>query len=522
MDEPIIVGTSRSCVSPGDSRLKGFLAFYMVLAIPLLRLLIHSHYELWRPEVLAILLLFAFPCFALSRLPGGKPVFFGVLSLWAAYFSATSVVAEAAPTTPWVLIFGGLAFLMLGSAAVLRERLPYLMSLMLGGMLAAEVWLAVAAGSPGGPTAAVALHLRHTIHLVLDEQIGIAGFPPLIQECADAADNWRATLERHGFTVYPNAFSNYDETWKSLPSILNDQLLRPKGQYKLEGNRLAGNMLFARAAARGLDLAVYQSDYIRFDLPRYRYSRVREYDSHDLSALLATTASWSDRARHIFTWYFLLDLPTRLLINKYLPNLVLATRIGPLSVRKFWPQVLLQDILRAKRPTLFFVHLLHPHYPYVLDSVGNVRPFREWHREPEYSRDYRLYCGQSTFLARQLDEFFSALQRLGVFELSRVVLHGDHGSRMKKYSQTPTLRELLDSFSAMLAIRQPGSAQGRADLTKESLLSLLRRSEGRASGVEWDINSVFLAEAGDPDDFGGRPVSILHLWNLEHTPNSVF
>ena len=35
----------------------------------------------------------------------------------------------------------------------------------------------------------------------------------------------------------------------------------------LEGNLLAGNALFARANARGLDLAVYQSDYVRFNLP---------------------------------------------------------------------------------------------------------------------------------------------------------------------------------------------------------------------------------------------------------------
>jgi len=175
------------------------------------------------------LALFALPSFALSRLSGGKPVFFGMLSLWAAFFSTTSVRAELWPSLTWILAFAALAFLLLGATAVFRDRFPVLLALMLGGMFGAEAWLAWTAGGTGTSPPAAAERLPHTIYLVLDEQAGIAGFPPLIQECADAAGIWRTTLERHGFTVYPNAFRNYSLTWQSLPSILNDQLLRPTG-----------------------------------------------------------------------------------------------------------------------------------------------------------------------------------------------------------------------------------------------------------------------------------------------------
>jgi hypothetical protein len=156
---------------------------------------------------------------------------------------------------------------------------------------------------------------------------------------------------------------------------------------------------------------------------------MREYDFNDVSALLATTASWSERARHIFIWYFLLDRPIALLIHDYFPDLPSTLRTGPLSVRKLWPRTIAQDILRARRPTLFFVHLLTPHSPYLLDSQGNVRPYREWQRQPEYTREYRKYCEQSAFLARQLEDFFGPLQQAGVLESARVVVHGDHGSR---------------------------------------------------------------------------------------------
>jgi len=151
----------------------------------------------------------------------------------------------------------------------------------------------------------------------------------------------------------------------------------------------------------------------------------------------------------------------------------------------------------------------------LLDSQGNVRPYREWQRQPEYTLKYRKYCEQSTFLARQLEDFLGALQQAGVLESARVVVHGDYGSRLKRYSVEPTLRELLDSFSAMLAICQPGPGQARIDSTKGSLLSLLRQSEGRPAGTEQDLNNVFLGgteDSSESDIANLRAASILDLW----------
>jgi len=60
------------------------------------------------------------------------------------------------------------------------------------------------------------------------------------------------------------------------------------------------------------------------------------------------------------------------LIQEYFPDLPSTVRTGPISLRQLWPRTITQDILQARRPTLFFVHLLTPHSPYLLDSQGNV------------------------------------------------------------------------------------------------------------------------------------------------------
>ncbi len=506
-----------------------FLSFFIVLAIPLLRHLVRLRYEIWRPEVWAALAVLALPCLALAWLTRMPRLFYSLLTLWIAIFATSSLYVELFSGWPWIAVFAGLIVAIGAAAAIFRERLPLLMALALGGMLGAETVLMMTTGGWLSDESELRLDdgrpPRHRIHLILDEQTGLAGFPAEIPECAGAARAWSGMLERYGFTIYPNAFSNYNETWYSLPSILNDQLLRVRGRYRLERNMFAGNSLFAAASARGLELAVYQSDYMRYNIPRYRYAVVREYDSSDISALLSASTAWTDRTWRILVWYVLMDRLFASYVRIWAPGIAMGARVAPLATRKVWPQAILQDVFRARASTLFFVHLLNPHHPYVFDVRGNVRPTREWRSPVAYSKDeyvknYVDYCGQSTFLARQLDEFFGRLQDEGILENTQVVLHGDHGSRIRIASSPaaaldpdqilpahPTARELLDSYSAMLAIRQPGASQPRTDTTKSSLLYLIRKYDGRAGDA--DLNNVYLV-----DEFGaiGRSIPILDIW----------
>ncbi len=393
-----------------------FLAFYFVLAIPLLRLLLRAQYELWRLEVLTLLALFAMPCLILARLPGGLPVFFGLLVPWTAFFAASGVQADLAPTISWWWVFGALTLLTGAGAALFRERFPLLIRILLAGMLLAEGGLVVnASGILSGPPPGLPLSsgLHHAIYLVLDEQTGIAGFRQEIPECANAARIWQETLSRHGFTIYQHAYSNYDMTEQSLSSVLNDRLLTHGAQFLRRHSVIGRNVLFNKAAALGMDLAVYQSDYVRFNTPPHKYRLVREYDPNDVSAMLTAPANWIDKACRIAVWYSLLHRPLAVLLSRY-PGVTEAVRAGPLAVRRIWPQTILRDILEAARPTLFFAHLLAPHYPYVLDARGSTRPLDQWTRPLTFSpaafdQRCRGYCEQSAYLARQVDEFVTEL-----------------------------------------------------------------------------------------------------------------
>ena len=492
-----------------------FLAFYIVLAIPLLRVLLSAHYELWRPEVLALLALFALPCLALAFLPGGKWSFYALLAPWAAFFATSGVKADLVPTVSLWWVFAGLTVLTGAGIAVFRERFPLLMGILLTGMFAAEAGLLAVGGRifSEPPALPPTPGLPHAIYLVLDEQTGIAGFPQEIPACAEAARAWLDTMSRHGLTVYPNAYSNYNMTQQSLASVLNDSLLNDGAQFQRRNGMIAGNVLFGKAVALGMGLAVYQSDYVRFNNPGFRYSQVREYDPNDVSALLSTTASWNEKTRHLAIWYGLINRPLGVFIRRYFPHAPESIRIGPLSVRKVWPQTLLQDIFTADRPTLFYAHLLAPHYPYVFDAKGAVLPLRDWPRplssSPEDTeRRYRGYCAQSTHLAHQLDGFFAELQQAGLLRNAQIFLHGDHGARVlvtpnmeaaqrdpvQAYAGNLTRPALLDSYSTMLAVRMPGQKQPPVsiDPTKGSLLSLLRKIGGRTDAPTADLNKVYV------------------------------
>ncbi len=508
------------------SFLTRFLTFYVILALPFLRQLVRLRYEPWHgPEVVVILGALAVPCVFLAWISRGSFIFLALIAPWAAFFSTTSVQREFWDSAPWLWVFALLVVLIGAAAALLRDRFPGVMALMLGGMLAAQAAMTASEvfslSQPAAPLIQSAKPLPHKIYFVFDEQTGIAGLPKDIPACAQTANLWSETLQRHGFTVFSNAFSNYFHTRDSIPSILNGRLVSQGADLLPPGMTVAENQLFASEAAKGKELIVYQSSYLSFASSAYRYRLLREYDANDVSVLLRANVSWKFRARHLFGWYLRLDAPLGPFLQNHFPRFAEDWRFGPLVVRKIWPSVILGDILKANRPTLFFAHLLNPHQPYVFDANGAVRPEPDWYggrlspADDLYRIKFKAHCEQSSFLARELDELLSALQQSGVLESSEIILHGDHGAkiseelhgRLVQFPSEPTLPDLLHSFSAMLAIRKPGRQMGTLDDTKGSILFLMQKSKGSLANARGsELNKVYLFR---PD----QTISLLDRWN---------
>lgn len=488
-------------------------AFFAVLALPFLRHLLRLEYPWWRSEVVVLLVVFALPACALAALTARRTWFLPVFVLWLALASASAVnsawygVEEWVPLARWSAIFAALVVVFGALAVMAQRRLVGLTLVLLSGMLAAEAALAATAkvrawASPetsasASATAATPL----VIHVVFDGQIGLAGFPEHLPEAAAASRAWRDTLLRHGFTVYPHAFSNYEHTRNSVPSILNDRLMGEA--YELIGHDgiVTENQRFEAARARGLSLAVYQSDFIRVAVPG-RETSVREYAAIAPAPMSSELATLAERTEVLAGWYARLDKVGTAVLKGVSPFALFSPNQSPLNVRRVWPDMLRLAVHAAARPTYFFAHVLLPHPPFALDADGRVRMRRLWRLPVRHTPDrngydqlYREYADQSRFVAKQLDALLDEFERTGVLARADVLLHGDHGSRvhaladvtdsLADLSNTPDhVRGLIDSYSTLLAVRRAGPGQARVDDTTGGILRLLRRIDGRPEGPE--------------------------------------
>jgi hypothetical protein len=216
--------------------------------------------------------------------------------------------------------------------------------------------------------------------------------------------------------------------------------------------------------------------------------------------------------------------------------------VGPISLQNTWPDRIVEDFRIATQSTLFLVHLLTPHYPYVFEPDGRLSDWHDWssHRvldfneneQTEYEKRYRLYCRQVQFLARQIDTFLKELKTTGIYDLTTVIIHGDHGSRLRLFTKQhqqwrtalfhsdpngrqhdrydyppgePDYRDLLNQFATLLAIKLPGAVSPRVVNTPGSVLYYLQKVVGTPDGsIEKpdSLNAVYLF------DRSGLPVQI--------------
>ncbi len=102
------------------------------------------------------------------------------------------------------------------------------------------------------------------------------------------------------------------------------------------------------------------------------------------------------------------------------------------------------------------------------------------------------------YLAGQIDKLFALLDRAGALNRMTVVMHGDHGSRIRRildhapgaqgfgeevvmpealdYQGRPDARDLVDRFSTLLAVKKAGAAAPAECDERHSLLTFLARS----------------------------------------------
>jgi hypothetical protein len=523
----------------------------VLIGAPLCHLLIDHRYGFLYPEVFVLGLVVLAGSVAGAYIATRPIVFYAMVLVIVVLQSSTAVHVGLFPDVAGAWILLGVAVLTGTLMALMRMRFFTVVLVYLAVVLSVDAVKALAAPVrsfiEGAEVTSGKSDVQRVVYIVFDELIGLEGFPSDVEGSLQAKRDLEEVLLSNNFTVYPFAFSNYRRTRDSLPSIVNNRLLNFTEEYYDEDEGKDGlkkNLLFETYRKRGYAIRVYQSDYIDFARSRADSIVAQSYKSDDLAALHSIRMDWTQRLHQIATIYLQTDPWWWGAYRKLLPVWLQPSiyRMGPLAIRRVWPSALVSDIKAASQDTLFFAHLLSPHYPYVYRKDGTVRGVDEWfnddnldfYRESEYLHWYRDYVEQVEFLTSQLRQFLGELRAAGIYDSTTLILHGDHGSRIRlldeaqraarekllfkspkclvanryDYVSAPPLRDLLNRFSTLLAIKLAGASQPSEVSTKGSVLFFLRGIVWPRQAASEGINSVYLF---DPE---GRPreIPLVAIW----------
>lgn len=270
---------------------------------------------------------------------------------------------------------------------------------------------------------------------------------------AGLAGRLERSYEENGFTVYRNAYVNFQETILSVPSILGFELAPFPGAVGANYHALPRNRFFERLRAGGYRLAVFQGTYI--DFGRTEGAPVAEASVYDESSPRFLAGSGVAAADKV-----------RLLLRHLSPRFgALPSFYGPLTMTPVL-RALDADRARGGADRAYLAHLMAPHAPFVYAADCRPKPLSSWVEElcldcgeREKKAAYRAYLEQVECTHAKLGAFFSALKRAGVYADSCVVLFGDHGPNIRDAKASiPSSEERRLNFSSFLAVK-PGACE---------------------------------------------------------------
>jgi hypothetical protein len=274
-----------------------------------------------------------------------------------------------------------------------------------------------------------------------------------------------------GFELFENNVSNYLTTVPSSASYLSGSFYKG-GDFDVWAREARSSRgLFAALSDRGYQVWMYapfaywQSRYV--DHFRHNVSIYEEeiglapaglYDLlHIWLASLApnplTDEALSD-VEGLRDWLF------ELVTEKPRP-LSIQQGLHPYSGAMMLRRLVREEEQRAPDGQYVYAHAALPHAPWVFDRncqyVGNPGAGR---RDPVRRR--QAYLGQAECAVTLAAEFLESLKRLGRYDSSMVVVHADHGQRIRfaggardsRTLDTPDAT-LLSSVNALLMIKRP-------------------------------------------------------------------
>ena len=502
--------------------------FGSLIVLPFIQFLVKQRYFLMRAENVVYMAFLVAACLILGWITHKHMVFHvvAILGLSVMQVPYTQSIHDALLVfKPIYLVFAAI-FLFSALARLMGDKfyavvLVAVTAANISGMVEAAVGPGVLSITDNPSLSENSNSATHTkpsrvIYLVLDGYMGPAGFAEDTPHSKSVRRSIENTFLKYGFTLYPNAFSNYAWTAASVRSLLNMTLL-DRAPVEDPGERYR---LFSHFRELGWALSIYRFRNAKVFWTPPSAEREVLYNQFLLGAIRDLPMPWTDRLT-VLSRTYMYESRWILLVMKNLDA-------GWVNIHGLhWSQavslkvldVLRRDVIAASRDSLFFAHLLAPHHPYIYRSDGSVWPVAtmaiwRWGRSLDdraYEAWRRQYEEQVLHLNKRLDEFLGQLQSAGVLASAMVIVHGDHGSRMRSSAGIgEPFQQMLDRYSALLAVKRPGMLKGRMVHRKASLMELLHKE--LYPDAKWqlprEIDSVYLH-----DDNGAVAKSpFLSLW----------
>jgi hypothetical protein len=293
------------------------------------------------------------------------------------------------------------------------------------------------------------------IHIILDEHIGIEGVPPSYDKEKKLSLGLKKKYLDQGFLTFGRAYSRFKKTERSFHSFLNfDSSYNPSSDADKEDN-LTPNALFNTLSKRGYIINIFSTSGYPFcqNNTTYRFGKC--------------ITTWGGGLELYHNGALILHNFARKmrLLNMYQ---VIQPKLGMPEVNlTMYPQTLkivataneFIDILgEGKRGNAYFIHLLLPHSPYLLDETCAYNYDGNFFIKENLDVIYERYIKQTQCAHVMVDKILNKLDSNKEAQDSTIIIHGDHGSRIPwKLDGTVSFsdEEYIQWFSTFFAVRSP-------------------------------------------------------------------
>lgn len=307
------------------------------------------------------------------------------------------------------------------------------------------------------------------IYLILDEQMSLEALPETLGETG-LADQLYSGYLKSGFQIQSLAMANSTNTFRSVGAIFGlteDTENFQKRQGEKYSYVVNENTLVPGLQEAGFTVSIIESNFLELCDPIAAMSCETYTRGSNMGVMASLGWDLAKRIRisgiALHQDYFFYDHR----VNMYRQAVkYFAERSGKAKPRSFGffsrPLVnveIFEDIAERaallERGDALIVHLMLPHFPYVLDENCDLKDVADWEypiRHDEGAELTEVYEGfwEQTHCTHKLVE--PILDAVKDRDDIVAVVHGDHGSRISKGTEQENELDLLSTF---LAIKSP-------------------------------------------------------------------